>query len=365
MLSRRIQNIKESGIRKVFSLAQTHGNDLINLSMGQPHFPTPKTIKNAAISAIKNDFNAYTPTSGLPELKEKICKKLNSKNNIKASIDEIMITNGVSGALFLIFSALFNEDDEVLIPDPYFVSYKQISDFYNIKSKYINTYPNLKLSPENLEKHITKDTKALILNSPANPSGLIYNKEELIALSEIAKKYDLWIISDEIYEIFDYDNKFFSVGSVYDKTITLNGFSKSHSITGWRLGYIHAPKNIIEAMSNLQQYTFVCAPSLAQKAIADNFEINLSTAVDYYKKNRDILYEKLKENFKFPKPEGAFYAYIKIPKGRNNYIEELIKNKLLVIPSGVFSENKEYFRLSFAVDRKTLIKGIGILKNSL
>lgn len=365
MPSKRIKNIKESGIRKVFSLIEKKDpKKIVNLSVGQPHFPTPKKIKQAAQKAIKENYNAYTQTAGTLELRKKIAEKLRTKNNIKAKENEILISNGVSGALFLVFSALFNREDEIIIPDPFFVSYKQLSDFYSIKAKYLDTYPDFRINPEKLEKIISSKTKAIFLNSPGNPTGVVYSKEEIENIVKIAKKYKLWIISDEIYEIFDYEKKFISPGSIYKKTITLNGFSKSHSITGWRLGYIHAPEELINLMSNLQQYTFVCAPSFAQKAISDNISVNLDKEVRYYKENKDLFYKELKDYYEFNKPEGAFYAYLKIPKGKNNFVEELIDKNLLVVPGEVFSKKKNYFRISFAVEREKLIKGIEILKKS-
>ncbi len=366
MFSKKINNIKESGIRKVFSLIEKKDpKKLINLSVGQPHFPARKKIKEDAIKAIRDNYNAYTQTAGTLELRKKIAEKLKTHNNINANEDEILISNGVSGGLFLVFSALFNPEDEIIIPDPFFVSYKQLSDFYSIKAKYLNTYPDFRINPLKLEKIITQKTKAIFLNSPGNPTGVVYSREEIKSIIKVAQKYKLWIISDEIYEVFDYDDKFVSPGSIYKKTITLNGFSKSHSITGWRLGYIHAPSELIKVMSNLQQYTFVCAPSFAQKAISDNISITLDKEVLYYKNNRDLLYKELKDYYEMTKPEGAFYAYLKIPKGKKNFVEELINKNLLVVPGEVFSKNKNYFRISFAVEKEKLLKGIEILKKSV
>ncbi|PLX20652.1 aspartate aminotransferase [Candidatus Parcubacteria bacterium] len=364
MLSKRIKNIKESGIRKIFNKAQgLNAKDIVNLSIGQPHFQTPLGLKNAAIKAINSDHNAYTPTSGIEELRELISEKLRLKNNIPADKSEIIVTSGASGSLYLAFSAIFDKGDEIIIPEPYFVSYKQIADFHGLKTTYLKTGENFRISPKDLERCITKKTKALILNSPNNPTGVTYSSKEIIAITKIAKKHNIFIISDEIYEIFDYDKKFCSVASYYDKTITINGFSKSHSITGWRVGYVHAPKEIIEAMSNLQQYTFVCSPAPMQKALLDGFNISLEKQVAYYKENRDYLWTELKGCLQFPKPEGAFYAFIKSPKP--DFINSLITKGLLVVPGEVFSSDNEHFRISFAVDRNTLKKGIKIIKDSL
>jgi aspartate aminotransferase/aminotransferase len=182
-------------------------------------------------------------------------------------------------------------------------------------------------------------------------------------VAKIAEENKLIILSDEIYEFFDYENKFFSIGSVYDQTITLNGFSKSHSVTGWRVGFAQGPREIIEAMNKLQQYTFVCAPSFAQQALLDGFEIDLSKAREYYQKNRDYLCENLEKYYEFEKTEGAFYLFFKKPLDVKIFDQKLIDNKLLTISGEVFSERADYFRLSFAVEFDKIKKGVEILKN--
>jgi len=362
MLSRRIQKIEESGIRKIFDLATKNKGEFVNLSIGQPHFQVSDNIKKTINKAIKENCNAYSPTAGIPALREKIADKLNRKNNIPAKLEDIIITAGVSGALFLAFSAILDPEDEIILPDPYFVLYKQILNFLEVKIKYLDTYPDFHLDAKKLEKLITKNTKAIIINSPNNPTGAIYSKNELEKIAKIAQKNNLIIISDEIYEEFDYDNKFFSIGSIYEKTITLNGFSKSHSITGWRLGYAHGPSKIISAMNKLQQYTFVCASTPAQFALARGENINPDEKIKNYKEKRDYLYKNLKDKYELNIPEGAFYAFIKNPSEEKNFTKKLIKNKLLAVPGNVFSEKNDYFRISFAVNDKELQKGIKILK---
>jgi len=360
MLSKRIQKLEESGIRKIFKLATGNKGEYINLSIGQPHFSAPKKLKEAAKKAIDNDCNSYTPTAGLPKLKEQIAEKLKEKNNIKAEADDIIITAGVSGAIFLLMSAILDPEDEIIVPEPYFVLYKQVINFLEAKLVPLDTYPDFHIDVEKLEKLITSKTKAILLNSPNNPTGAVYPKQELEQIVKIAKKHKLLIISDEIYEKFDYENKFFSIGSIYKKTITLNGFSKSHSITGWRVGYAHEPKQIIEAMNKLQQYTFVCAPSFAQVALAEEFSPEIGE-LENYKKKRNFVYENLKDKYELNVSEGAFYAFVKKPADRKNFVEECIKNKLLVVSGDVFSDRDNYFRISFAVDEKDLKKGIEIL----
>jgi len=362
ILSNRIQKIEESGIRKVFNLAAKNKGKLINLSIGQPSFKAPTPLKEAMKKAVDNDKNAYTPTLGIIALREKIAKKLEKRNGIKAKLNEVMLTSGVSGGIYLSFASLLNPGDEVILPDPYFVLYKQVMKYLDVKPVMLDTYDNFHINSKKIESLITAKTKMIILDSPNNPTGAVYTKEEIMEVIKVAQANNLWILSDEIYENYDYDKQFFSAGSEYKKTITLNGFSKSHSITGWRVGYVHAPAKLIEAMNKLQQYTFVCAPSYAQYSLLDVFELDFSEEYMVYAKNRDYVYNELKNYYELNKPEGAFYAFIKNPEKKEDFCKELIQNRLLVVPGNVFSEKNSHFRISFAVTQKTLKEGIEILK---
>lgn len=361
MLSRKINNIKPSNIRKMFELATKNKNEFINFAIGQPDFKVPQKLKVEAKKAIKNNFNTYSPTQGIPELRKQIANKLQTENKIKAKAENIIITSGVSGGLFLSLSAILDPQDEIIIPDPYFISYKEIVIFLGGIPVYLNTYPDFKINSQNLEKLITKKTKAIIINSPNNPTGAVISKKKIKEIAKIAKRHNLLVISDEIYEKFDYEKKFTSIGSAYKKTLTLNGFSKSYAITGWRIGYAHGPNELIQAMNKLQQYTFVCAPLPAQIALYNSKEINLEKEYKKYKNKRDLLCKKLDSKYEIYKPEGAFYLFIKIPKGHKNFINKLLEKKILVVPSESFSANKNYFRISFAVSDKDLKKGIKIL----
>lgn len=362
ILSKRIQKIESSGIRKVFDLAAKNKGKFVNFSIGQPHFETPKKLKISAQKSISKNCNSYTPTQGILQLREEILGNLKKTRKIKANPENIIITSGTSGAIFLLFSSIFDAGDEVILPDPYFVMYQQMLNFLGVKIKYLDTYPDFHIDSEKLEKLISKKTKAIILNSPNNPTGAVYTKSEIKNVVEIARKNDVLIISDEIYDVFDYDQKFLSPASIYAKTILLSGFSKSHSITGWRIGYAYGPSEIIEAMNKLQQYTFVCAPSFAQYAMLGNIELIPRDEIVNYKKKRNFVFENLKDLYELNMPEGAFYAFIKIPKNHKNFIEKLLKNNLLVVPGEIFSQKKGYFRISFAVSDEELKKGIEILR---
>jgi aspartate aminotransferase/aminotransferase len=362
MLSKRIQKVESSGIRKVFELAARNKGEYVNFSIGQPHFKTALKLKDGARKAIEANYNAYAPTRGILDLRREIAVEIEKTRKIKAMPERVIVTAGTSGAIFLLFSSIFDPGDEVILPDPYFVLYSQVLNFLGVKIKFLDTYPDFHIDSKKLEKLISAKTKAIILNSPNNPTGAIYSRKEIGEVMKIAKASNLLIISDEIYSAFDYDGKFFSPLSIYPKTVLLSGFSKSHSIPGWRIGYAYGPGEIIEAMNRFQQYTFVCAPSFAQHAMLGQVGILPEKEIENYKKKRDFVYASLKDLYELNMPEGAFYAFVKIPAGKKNFIEKLLEHKLLAVPGGVFSKRNDYFRISFAVSDEDLKKGMEILK---
>ncbi len=361
MIADRMRGFEASGIRKVFDLAQKIKNP-VNLSIGQPDFDVPEDVKNEAIAAIKKGFNRYTSTQGIPELGDKILEKAQKERGIKA--ESIMITSGVAGALTLVFQVLVNPGDEVLIPDPYFVSFKHLVNFCGGTPKFIDTYPDFELTPERITPLITPRTKIIIINSPSNPTGVVYKPQQLKEISEIAEKHNLIIISDEIYKKFVYDTEYQSIGKFYENTVTCNGFSKSYAMTGWRLGSAIGPTKIIDEMMKLQQYTYVCAPSFAQVAGVKAMDINMDAYVDDYKKKRDYVCANLNDSYKLIKPEGAFYAFPQTPWGTDEeFVTEAINHDLLIIPGSVFSEKKTHFRISYAATFETLERGVEILNS--
>lgn len=361
MISKRMDRIDSSGIRKVFNLASELENP-INLSIGQPDFDVPDEIKQEAIRAIKAGFNKYTQTQGVLELREKVAQKLKEKNNINVSREDVLITSGVSGGLFLAFYALLDPQDEAIIFDPYFTMYKHLINFIDGVPKYINTYPDFSLNINKVKEAITEKTKVIVINSPGNPTGKTYSKQEIESIAKIAKENDLVVISDEVYEEFMYDGEGFSIGSIYDKSITLNGFSKTYAMTGWRLGYATGPTEIIQQMGKLQQYSFVCAPSFAQLAAIKAFECDMSKYIEEYRKKRDLIYDGLKDYFKVEKPGGGFYIFPQVDGiTATSFVEKAIAKNLLIIPGNVFSEQDTNFRLSFATSNQLLEQGIEIL----
>jgi aspartate aminotransferase/aminotransferase len=272
----------------------------------------------------------------------------------------------VSGGLLLAFMSLVNPGDEVIVPDPYFVMYKHLVGMLGGKCVFVDSYPDFELPVEKIADAITDKTKMIVLNSPCNPTGMVYSEAEVKAVAEIAAKKDVLVLTDEIYERFCYDGECPSIAKYHEKSLVLRGFSKSHAMTGWRLGYVAVPeflKDVVEQMTKIQQYTFVCAPTPFQKAALAALDYDVSDLVDTYRRKRDLLYDGLKERFELVKPGGAFYAFVKAPSsaGATAFVEKAIKNKVLIIPGNVFSEKDTHFRISYATTDEKIRQGVEIL----
>ncbi len=274
-----------------------------------------------------------------------------------------MITAGATGAYMLAIMAMVGPGDEVLIPDPYFVAYANVVIMCGGVPKLIDTYPDFSLREEKIIPLISEKTKAIVINHPNNPTGILYSAEELKLIAEMAEKYGLYILSDEVYDKFVYTNKpFVSMGNVSKNALVISGFSKSAGMTGWRLGYVSGPKRVIDAMATFQQYSYVCANSIAQKAAIAALEYDMTPYVEVYRRRRDMVYDGLKESFKMVKPEGAFFVFPEAPGGdANAFVNKAIANKVFIIPGNVFSEYNTHFRISFAVDDNKITRAIDIL----
>jgi len=359
-LASRMGCIDASGIRKVFALA-AQMKDPINLSIGQPDYDVDEAVKETAIAAIRGGHNAYTQTWGNQDLRDAVSAYY--QNRFGVTPENVMITSGVSGALFLTLMATVNPGDEVIFADPYFVMYPHLVNLLGGKPVAVDTYPDFKLTPERVEPLITPKTKMLIVNSPSNPTGVTLSKDELRALAELARKHNLLVLTDEIYEALLYDEAPATMIGMYDNVILLNGLSKSAGMTGWRVGFAAGPEAIIQAMNTLQQYTFVCAPAPAQKASVTALAQDISGHVADYREKRDIIYDGLKDTFKIStKPGGAFYIFPEAPGGDGDaFVAKAIQNNLLIIPGSVFSAKKTHFRVSFASKNETLRRGIDVL----
>ena len=363
IISKRAKLVDASGIRKVFALA-AELKDPVDFSIGQPDFDVPEVLKEEAIKAIKAGQNKYSQTAGDSLLREKIAEQV--ENEFGWARPAVLVTSGVSGGLLLAFMALVNPGDEVIMPDPYFVMYKHLVNMLGGKCVFVDSYPGFNLPVEKLADSITDKTKLIIINSPCNPTGVVYTEQRIKALAEIAAENDVPVMTDEIYEKFCYDGRCASIATYYDKVLLLRGFSKPYAMTGWRLGYATAGeslKDVVEEMTKIQQYTFVCAPTPFQKAAIAALDYDVSNFVDEYGIKRDLVYEGLKDKFELVKPGGAFYAFVKAPGGKGTeFVEKAIKNNVLIIPGNVFSEKDTYFRISYATSDEKIQKGVEILR---
>lgn len=359
-IAERMGRIDASGIRKIFALAATVENP-VNLSIGQPDYDVDEAAKSVAVEAIQAGFNSYTQTWGTEELRA-ACSAYYERT-FGVALDNVMITSGVSGGLLLSLMATVNPGDEVLFADPYFVMYKHLVNLLGGKAVPVDTYPDFKLTPERIEAALTDRSKILLVNSPSNPTGVTLSKAELKALADLAADKGLLVISDEIYEGLTYDGERTSMAGMAENLIVLNGFSKLAAMTGWRVGYAAGPAAVIQAMNTLQQYTFVCAPSMAQKAAVKALELDHSAKVAAYAQKRDRIYNGLVQaGFSVAKPNGAFYIFPEAPGGDGDaFVAQAIENRLLIIPGSVFSDQKTHFRISFAAPDATIDRGIQIL----
>lgn len=358
-LAERMSRIDASGIRKAFALAAKLENP-VNFSIGQPDFDVDDPVKEVAISAIRAGKNSYTQTWGVDALREACSAYYERKYG--TSLKNTMITSGVSGGLFLALMATVNPGDEVLFGDPYFVMYKHLVNLLGGVPRPIDTYPDFKLTPTAIEAAISPKSKILIVNSPSNPTGVSLSAEEMESIAAVAKKHDLLVMSDEIYEGLHYDGPPASMAGRLDNALILNGFSKIAAMTGWRVGYAAGPEAIIQQMNTLQQYTFVCAPSFAQHAAVKALELDHSGKVIAYRAKRDLIYELLRAQFEVTKPNGAFYIFPKAPGGDGEqFCTKAIGNNVIIIPGKVFSERTTHFRISFATSEAKLREGAAIL----
>ncbi|REK31439.1 MAG: aminotransferase class I/II-fold pyridoxal phosphate-dependent enzyme [Planctomycetota bacterium] len=360
-IAERSATFDSSGIRKVFDLA-AQLEDPINLSIGQPDFDVPQPIRQAAIDAIENGKNGYTPSQGLASLLDKV----------QRGVDECyghadrraLITSGTSGGLVLALMALVNPGEEVIVFDPYFVMYDALIKMVGGRPVFVDTYPDFRIDVAKVEAAITPRTKMILANSPANPTGAVAGREELCALAELAACHDVALVSDEIYRLFCYDDAFTSPAEFNEQTIVLDGFSKSYGMTGWRLGYAHGPSEIIDTMIKLQQYTFVCAPQPAQWGGLAALDVDMSCHIADYRRKRDLLVAGLSDHYQVTRPGGAFYAFPRAPRGTaSEFVERAIERGLLIIPGKIFSRQDTHFRISYAADDAVIERGVEVLRD--
>jgi aspartate/methionine/tyrosine aminotransferase len=355
----RVRPVESSGIRKVFDLARSL-KDPVNLSIGQPDFDVPESVKAAAHAAIDAGHNAYTVTQGIPELRAKIAATL--RRRYPHPDRELVLTSGTSGGLYLAMLCTINPGDEVIVFDPYFALYPHLLSLTGGKMVAIDTYPDFSLDVDKVRAAVSPRTKAIIVNTPANPTGRVYARDALRDLALLAKQRNILLFSDEIYSLFCYDEPFCSPAEFSEDVVVFDGFSKTYGMTGWRLGYCHGPRRLIDEMIKVQQFTYVCAPSMVQHAGVTAWDFDVTPFAAAYRQKRNRIYAGLKERFEIGHPDGAFYLFPKAPFGTGTeFVAEAIRNNVLIIPGNVFSQRDTHFRLSYAADDRTLDRGIDIL----
>ncbi len=349
------------GFRKIYELSHSI-KDPINLLVGQPDFDVPDPIKEAAIQAIRSGKNAYAPTQALPELAEKIRADL--RRRWPQANRDVLVTGGTMGALNLTLLALLNPGDEVILFDPCFLAYAPMIRLFGGVPVLVDTYPDFQVSLDRVEAAVTPRTKALLLCTPGNPTGVVQKRTHLKALAEYAYERRIVLISDEIYAAFCFDEPFISAAEFNPDTIVVSSFSKTYGMTGWRLGYAHGPKELINAMVKVQIVTYVCAPTPAQYAALTAWDYDVSHYNEAYRHKRDLILQNIDKRFGVVKPGGAFYYFIQTPWGTGQeFVEACHARRLLVLPGHIFSQRDTHFRLSFAASDETLLKGIEILND--
>ncbi len=348
-LSRTVQSVPASGIRRFFDLV-AEMDDVISLGVGEPDFVTPWRVREAAIWSLEQGFTTYTSNYGLLELRTEIAKMHHARHGARFDpAREIMVTVGVSEALDTAFRALLNGGDEVLIPEPCYVSYGPCVEFAGGKAVYVPTRAEngFRVTPEALEAHVTDRTKAILISYPSNPTGATMDQAGLKAIADFARRYDLYVISDEIYDRLCYDEphvSFAEFPEIRDRLILLNGFSKAYAMTGWRIGYACAPAPVLEVMMKIHQYTMLCAPIIAQMAALEALrhgEGDTREMVADYDRRRRLFAKGLNDiGLDCPLPGGAFYAFPSIRRtglSAEVFAERLLtEERVLVVPGPVF-----------------------------
>ncbi len=374
LLGERVAAVDVSGIRRVFQLGATM-DDPINLSIGQPDFPVPEPLKAAAVEAITADRNGYTLTSGDGDLLQ--AAKASVAQDVGWTFDddtELLITSGTSGALQLACMALMSAGDKIIVPDPYFVIYPNLSTMFGGTTVLCDTAPDFRFTAERVEPLITDNTRIVLANSPGNPTGVVMSQHEANDLYDLCTAKGVLLISDEIYDLFTFDNglqdgRFPSPARRGDEMLMIRGLGKNWGCTGWRLGYAAGPSWLIREMAKFQQYTFVCAPAPLQAACVGAFDLDMSPMVELYQSRRDRVIAALGDVTEVADAQGAFYAWAKVPEALDctgtEFAERAAERNVLVIPGGVFSTRDTHFRLSFATKDAKLDEGLAILRDIL
>ena len=390
-LSTRINSLPASATLAMAAKARelkNQGVDVIGLSLGEPDFNTPEFIKDAAIQAVEDNYNSYTPVDGYAELKTAICTKFKRDNGLTYQPSQIVVSTGAKQSIANVCMVLLNPGDEVLLPAPYWVSYSAIATLAEAKSTIIPSSidTDFKITPEQLEAAITPQTKLIMFNSPNNPSGTIYTEAEYRALGEVLAKYpDIYILSDEIYEHINYGTPHFSIAAIpelYDRTITVNGVAKAFAMTGWRIGYIGAPEWIAKACNKMQGQITSGANCIAQRATIAALEApvsNIQYMVDEFQNRRELIISLLKEipGFKLNQPQGAFYVFPDVSayfgktlrgksiENASDFALYLLEEAHVATVTGDAFGNQDCIRISYAASNENIKEAIARIAKAL
>ncbi|MED3764317.1 aminotransferase [Ureibacillus terrenus] len=374
-VSKTVRELKPSGIRRFFDLAAGM-EGVISLGVGEPDFVTPWPVREAAIRSIEEGYTSYTPNAGLPELREEITKYVKNRYHVEYSPSEVIVTVGASSAIDTAMRTILDPGDEVIVVEPCFVSYGPMVTLAGGVPVPVQALKenDFKILPSQIEAAITDKTKALMICFPNNPTGTLLNKQELEALAEVIKKHDLLVISDEIYAELTYDEEFTSMASLpgmRERTILVNGFSKAFAMTGWRLGFVCAPKEILKEMLKVHQYALMCASTTSQYAGLEalrNGREDVDKMVKSYRLRRNFIVNSFNEmGLTCHMPGGAFYAFPSIEStglSSQEFAERLLKEEgVAVVPGDVFGESGEgHIRCSYATSMEELREAMKRIK---
>ena len=374
-INQRIKNLVGSSTLAITARAkelQAQGKDVVNFAGGEPDFDTPQDIKDAGIAAIQKGFTKYTPSTGTQELREAIAAKFQKENHLTYKPSQIAVSCGAKHCLFDVIQVLADEGEEVLIPAPYWVSYPEMVKVAGATSKIIETSweTNFKLTEQQLSNHISDKTKILVLNSPSNPTGVVYTKEELAAIAKICVKHNIYVVSDEIYEKLIYDtNEYVSIAAlgkdIFDLTVTVNGVSKAYAMTGWRIGYCAGPAEIMEYIKKFQDHTTSNPASISQMAALQALKSSDESIIAMckeFKARRDLMTSALDKipPIRYIRPGGAFYVFCDFSKlGDSEVIAKRIldETNVAVIPGDGFGA-PGFLRLSFSTSQARIQEGV-------
>ncbi|CEP82548.1 pyridoxal phosphate-dependent aminotransferase [Paraclostridium sordellii] len=390
-ISNKLKSIQPSVTLAITAKAKSlkaQGVDIIGFGAGEPDFRTPKHIREAAIDAIENESIGYTAASGMDSLKQAICDKLKRDNNLEYTKEQIVVSNGAKHSLFNTLSAICNPGDEVIVPNPYWVSYPELIRLVDAKPVFVecSEEAEFKYTVEALEKAITENTKAIILNTPNNPTGTAYKEEDLKAIADLAVKNNIYVISDEIYEKLLYEGNHKSIASfnedIKDLTIVVNGVAKAYAMTGWRIGYTACNKEVAKTMSNFQSHATSNPNTIAQYATIAALnapEDSLNEMLDAFRERRDYMVDKINsiDNLSCLKPQGAFYVMVNISKllGKTmdgkvintsiDFADYLLENAKVAVVPGIGFGNDNYVRLSYATSLENIKDGLDRIEKAI